>query len=212
VKNNRRTFLGAAILIMLTQSAYATGVLRRATITGGGGNGKCTIEVVVDDAAEVEVSGDTARLTTLSGQPAFWRRFRCNGPLPRNPDDFRFVGIDGRGSVRLVRDPRSNGSSAVVRIHDPKGGREGYTFDLLWRGSRGGGGWSPAPPPPPPIGRGPGPGGFPPQRAIQICRDSVSNRLTWDGYSYVAFDRTIPDNNPGRSDWITGTVSARKGF
>ncbi len=42
---------------------------RRATITGRGGDGKCTIEVEVDGSAEVEVSGDVGLLRTLSGQP-----------------------------------------------------------------------------------------------------------------------------------------------
>ena len=94
--------------------------------------GKCTIEVDVDDVAEVEVRGARAWLRTLAGQPATWRRFVCSEPIPPNPVDFRFQGIDGRGRVNLVQDPR-RGGRAVVRIEDPKGGREGYTFDLIWR-------------------------------------------------------------------------------
>src|SRR6185436_3218376 len=98
---------------------------RRATMRGGGGDrGKCTLEVVVDGVAEVEIRGDTANLRTLSGQPAQWRRFECNGPIPNNPGDFRFSGVDGRGRQTLVRDPR-NGGVAVVRIEDPQGGSEG---------------------------------------------------------------------------------------
>src|SRR5436309_2757328 len=93
----------------------------RAMIKGNGGDhGKCTIEVNVDDVAEVEVSGDSARIRTLSGQPAQFRRFECNGIMPRRAADFRFQGIDGRGRVALVRDPR-DGGPAVVRIEDPKG-------------------------------------------------------------------------------------------
>jgi len=186
--------------------------IRRATITGGGSGerGKCTMEVVVDGAAEVEVSGDTGRLRTLSGQKAFWRRFQCTEPLPFNPGDFRFIGVDGRGSVRLLRDPRNNRGDAVVRIDDPRGGREGYTFDFQWRGS-GRGGWPPAPPQPPP-GRGPGRGGFPMAKAIRLCQDSVTDRLNRDGYPYVTFERTIPDDSPGRSDWVVGTVSGRNRF
>jgi hypothetical protein len=108
---------------------------RRASIVGNGNGdqGKCTIEVDVDQSAEVEIRGDSGRIRTLSGQPATWRRFECTGPIPRNPTDFRFRGIDGRGRQQLVGDPRQSGV-AVVRIDDPKGGREGYTFDLEWRG------------------------------------------------------------------------------
>jgi len=94
---------------------------------------KCRLEVVVDDVAEVVIHGDTAELRTISGQRAEWRRFICSQPLPANPVDFRFTGIDGRGRQTLVREPR-HGGPAVIRIEDSKGGREGYTFDIEWRG------------------------------------------------------------------------------
>ena len=38
-----------------------------------------------------------------------------------------------RGAQRLVRDP-NRGGPAVVLIEDYKRGREGYTFDIMWRG------------------------------------------------------------------------------
>jgi hypothetical protein len=211
---NRQAFIIAAMLLGSVQDLSAAGVSRRATITGGGGgngNGKCTIEVYVDGAAEVEISGDAGQLRTLSGQEAVWRRFQCNAPLPPMPDDFRFVGVDGRGRVQLRRDPRSNGGRAVVRIDDPHGGREGYTFDLQWRGG-GGGRWTPGPPPPPPPGRGPGPGGFPMGRTMQACRDAVTAKLNQSGYSYVTFESTVPSDSPGSHDWVTGSATGRRRF
>ena len=107
----------------------------RANVRGDnrGDSGKCTIEVDVDDVAEVEVRGDSARIHTISGGPSRLRRFECNGIMPTRPSEFRFTGVDGRGRQDLVQDPR-NGGVAVIRIEDPKGGREGYTFDLEWRG------------------------------------------------------------------------------
>jgi len=211
---NKNIFVGAIILAGLTQPAHANPVSRRATITGGGGNGRCTIEVSVDHAGEVEVSGDKGLLTTTAGQPADWRRFQCNAPLPSNPVDFRFIKVHGRGTARLVQDPRSTGGRAVIQITDPQGGRGGYTFDLQWRGGHGNGGWTPGPAPIPP-GHGPGgpgPGGFPTARTIQACQDSVANRLHRDGYRFVSFEHTMPVDNPGRHDWVTGTVSGRRGF
>jgi hypothetical protein len=208
---NRQAFIVASVLVVLVHLLSAAGVSRRATITGrgsGNGNGKCTIEVNVDGAAEVEISGDTGQLRTLSGREAVWRRFQCNAPMPGSPGDFRFVGIDGRGRVQLLRDPRNNGGRAVVRIDDPKGGREGYTFDLEWRGG-GGGSWAPGPPPPPP-GRGPGPGGFPMSRAVQGCRDSVTAKLNQSGYPYVTFESAVPDNNPGRHGRVIGSATGRR--
>jgi hypothetical protein len=207
---NKQVIMSVAFLFALMQPLLAAPISRRAMITGGGrGSGKCTIEVNVDGAAEVEISGDMGFLRTLSGQTAAWRRFQCNEPLPPNPGDFRFVGIGGRGGIRLIRDPRSNRGSAVIHIEDRKGGRGDYTFDLQWRGF--GGGW-PAVPPPFPPGHYPGPGGFPVPRAIQLCQDAVTDRLNREGYPYVTFERTIPDNNPGRNDWVVGAVNGKRGF
>ncbi|HTW67595.1 MAG TPA: hypothetical protein VME17_23425 [Bryobacteraceae bacterium] len=203
-------FVGVVVLSVFLPAAHANPVSRRAIITGSGGNGRCTVEVSVDHSAEVEISGDAGWLTTVAGQPAQWRRFQCNAPLPNNPHDFRFMKTNGRGTVRLVQDPRSTGGRALIRINDPQGGRANYTFDLQW-GRLGGGGWNPGPPNPVP-GHGPGPGGFPVARAIRICQDAVTNRLNRDGYSYVTFERTIPNDQPGRHDWIDGRVTGRRGF
>src|SRR6266568_3540023 len=121
------------VLVAVAAGASAQQYQRRATMVGGGGSdrGKCTIEVIVDGAAEVEVRGDQGVIRNLSGRPAEWRRFECSAPLPGNPADFRFAGVDGRGKQQLLRDPR-NGGAAVVRIEDSQGGSEAYTFDLMW--------------------------------------------------------------------------------
>ena len=202
---NKRTFLSVAILVLLAQPVLAITVSRQATITGGGGaGGKCTLEVDVDGSAEVEVSGDLGHLTTISGQPASWRRFQCNVPLPPKPVDFRLVRTDGnRGTVRLLQDPRGTGGRAAIHIKDPRGGRGVYTFDLQWRGP-GGGGWMPGPAPPP--------SAFPMTRVIRVCQDFVTDRLNQRGYQYVTFEHTMPVDNPGRHDWITGTAIGTRGF
>src|SRR5262249_11843591 len=62
-----------------------------------------------------------------------WRRMECTQPLPPNPANFRFSGVDGRGQQLLLREPSQNRGAALIRIEDPKGGREGYTFDIEWR-------------------------------------------------------------------------------
>ncbi|MCX6594717.1 MAG: hypothetical protein NTZ56_24655 [Acidobacteria bacterium] len=112
---------------------------RSAEIRGGGGEGKCTIEVEVDDVAEVEIIGPNAAIRTINGSPATFRRFQCNQAMPNRPAQFRFEGVDGRGRQDLVRSAE-DGGRAVIRIEDSKGGREGYTFDIFWRGGSGYGG------------------------------------------------------------------------
>lgn len=131
----RTTWLAMVLGALPLMAAHVE--TRRADLRGGGDHGKCTIEVDIDGAADVEVMGTTARVITLQGGAAHWRRFVCNEPLPAEPYEFRFRGIDGRGDVRLVQAP-GRGRPAVVRINDWKGGREGYTFDLEWRGGGGG--------------------------------------------------------------------------
>jgi hypothetical protein len=148
-------FRTIAATATLATAMFAQNSQRQATIVGGGGpdRGKCTLEVVVDDVAQVEIRGTTATLRTLSGQPAQWRRFECTGAMPVNPANFRFAGVDGRGRQELTRDPR-NGGVAVVQIEDKDGGAEGYTFDITWdaRGPNTGGNPN----------AGPVPGGNPP--------------------------------------------------
>ena len=122
---------------------------RRADITGGGDRdrGKCTIEVVVDGTAEVEIRGDRATLRNVAGQPPQWRRFVCNMPMPMDPVGFRFAGVDGRGRQTLIR-AAERGTPAVIRIEDPQGGAEGYTFDIFWQMGTSGGPPPVMPPPP----------------------------------------------------------------
>jgi hypothetical protein len=180
---------------------------RRATFKGGGDNdsGKCTIEVYVDDSAEVEIRGDRGFLRTLTGQRAQWRRFECSGPMPMNPREFRFSGIDGRGQQELVQDPRNGRGAAVVRIHDPKGGAEGYTFDLEWRG----GGSASSPTGQPLGGRD---RWAPPNDAVRACRDAVRERANQQyGLRDIDFRDLNANDNPGRNDRIVGFFDVRRG-
>lgn len=191
-------------------------VQRKAVITGGGdpGQGSCTLEVTVDGAADVEVRGDTAVLRNLSGQPPQFRRFECSAPLPANPAAFRFHGVDGRGRQELVRGP-GDGGPAVVRIQDPDGGAEGYTFALTWGDDRSWRGY--------PDRRGPGAWQqrdrragdtrFTTEEAVRACQDAVraqSGRRFRTGN--LAFRRTTLDDSPGPRDRVTGIVDVRRGY
>ena len=215
--------------VFVASPAGAQQYQRRATMVGGGSGdrGKCTIEVVVDGAADVEIRGDQGTIRNISGRPAEWRRFECSASLPANPADFRFAGIDGRGRQQLVRDPR-NGGVAVVRIEDSDGGSEGYTFDLIWGGSnnpgpgpggnnpgRGRDGYNPGPTGDnrfPDRGRGGPTQRFTTEQAVRVCEDSV-RRQAGDrfGGRGVEFLNTRIDDNPGRNDWVIGMIDVLRG-
>jgi len=213
-------------------------------ITGGGSpdQGKCTLEVVVDGSAQVEIRGTTATLRDVSGQRPQWRRFECTSAMPANPPNFRFSGVDGRGRQSLLRDP-SNGGVAVVQIEDKEGGAEGYTFDITWD-SRGYNNSRP-----PVGGNQPGyrdnnqfPGrrdddryrggsdeqyrpnyrdspyyrryghGFTVNEAVRVCKDAVARQAARRFHSNdIHFLDTRIDDNPGRRDWVIGTVDVHRG-
>jgi hypothetical protein len=185
---------------------------RRATLLGSGisgGQGKCTVEVVVDGSADVEIQGDRGILRNVNGGPPQWVRFECTGPLPYRPTDFRFSGVDGRGSQQLVRDPQTDGI-AVVRITDLQGGSEGYTFDVSWSGgsvystdnrriysSQNS------------VGAG--------QRismdeAIRVCQDAVRQEAAQRfNTSDIEFRRASTQDNRGRRDMVAGNFVIRSG-
>ena len=209
---------------------------RQATMRGGGNSseGKCTVEVVVDGAAQLEIRGASAQLVNLKGQPPQWRRFDCTSAMPANPQGFRFAGVDGRGSQQLVREPR-NGSPAVIEINDPDNGSEAYTFDITWsargygQGAYNQGGYNQG-------GNNQGGynqdgynqgQGYPQQQdnrqgygrnranfsvdqAVSVCQDNIrqqaANRFRTNN---IQFRQTTIDDNPGRGDWVIGIVDVR---
>jgi hypothetical protein len=195
-----------AAMGILISTGSAQPYQRRATITGGGDRdrGKCTIEVVVDGAAEIEIRGDLGSIRNLSGRPPQWRRFECTSPMPANAANFRFAGVDGRGRQQLTRDPR-DGGIAVIRIDDPQGGAEGYTFDLTWGGSYT---YNPGAVPRPPDAGGRTPfRRFTTEQAVAACQDAVRQRTLADyPHRSVEFRETRIDDQPGRNDWVIGTL------
>ena len=228
---NRQTWRTLAASTALAAGAFAQNYQRQAAMVGGGDRdrGKCTIEVVVDGAAEVEIRGTGANLRTTSGRPAEWRRFECTSAMPANPNGFRFQGVDGRGRQSLIRDP-GNGGVAVVQIEDRDNGAQGYTFDITWGvGGMGGGGYPSDGNARQPINRDDERGqyrpnyrdsgyyrqyrhGFTADEAIRGCQQSVSTQASRRFRSAeIHFHRTVMDDQPGRQDWVTGTLDVHRG-
>lgn len=194
-------------------AANAQTYQRRANIVGGNREfGRCSVEMIVDGAAEIQIRGDNASVRNLRGQSPQIRRFECSAAMPANPAEFRFNGTQGRGRQELVGEPRDKGA-AVIRIEDPEGGANVYAFEIMWRNSFG------------PMSRSERPyegnsGGYPAggnyrrftrEQAIEACQNSVRTEAqqryrTAD----VAFRETRIDDQPGRSDWVLGTLEARR--
>lgn len=150
----------------------------------------------------------------------------CNNPLPYRMTDFRFRGIDGRGTQRLAQDPRNNNSVAVIRIDHPGTGSEGYTFDIEWSGASGGSATDgfgnsayPVASPSPTTGTG----GIlsslrgatrtiSAERALDLCRAEVHTRGERDyGLRNIDISAVGVDTGQGRRNWITGTFTDGSG-
>ena len=202
-----------------------------AKITGGNGaGGKCTGEVEVDDVVEIQFFGDTARMQTLGGQAATWKRFDCTAPLPGNPSGFRLRGVDGRGRQTLVRDPADGLGVAVIRIEDPQRGRESYTFDIEWGGGSGttstsqqtssNGGFSNTQAAANTGGFGNTTGGFGQTAqtqttgiadfaySVHACQNAIINRAAQSGYSNVVLWAANLQDNAGNNDVLSGNATA----
>lgn len=203
-------------------------------MVGGGSpdQGKCTVGVVVDGAAEIQIRGNNATMRNLSGQAPQWRQFQCTAPMPSNPGQFRFAPVDGRGDQQLIGDPR-NGGAAVIRINDSGNGASEYVFDLIW-GDRQGFRTQDGPEYNRPGDRGfnqdrgsdrqddrrdgdrPFYQGdqrspwFTTEQAIRLCQDSIRDEArSRFGPAAIDFRRTDIDNNPGRNDWVVGTIAVK---
>jgi len=174
----------------------------RANIVGGGGfeRGSCRVEVLVDATARVEIRGREGilRRAGQGGQLPQWRRFECMGEMPPNMGEFRFAGVRGRGSQRLVQDPR-NGGVAVVEINDPQGGADVYAFDLVW--DRG-------------VPVAPGPRDrrqFTMDDAVRGCQDAVRQQA---GQRFdprdIEFRRIRTEDNPGPRDLVRGIFDVHR--
>ncbi len=177
-----------SVAIALAAVAGAQTIPQRAAMVGGGNPnaGQCTITVLVDGQAEIEIRAADASMRDLGGAPPQWRRFECTAAMPPNPGNFQFAALNGRGQQRLVAEPR-NGGPAVVRIEDSKDGASEYTFRVAWGNFPGG------------QDRGPASArddrGFPGDRGYQGDRDRPGDRRPdMDGY-YRDRDSFFQGNN-----------------
>jgi len=155
--------------------------------------GRCTVSVLVDGAADIEMRGDDATLRNVTGYPPRWQRFECTGPMPASGVDLRLRAIEGNGEVKLTRDSFVPGVS-VVRVTNLEGGDRLFTFEVSWTPSR-------------PVYSGEADRSTVDDDAIQSCRTAVENRIRNDGYRYVRFG-SIGMDDRGISDRVSGTASA----
>lgn len=89
---------------------------------------------IVDGADEIIISGSSASVRHLNGNPPREVRASFSAPMPRSPVDVKLIWVDGRGLVDIVQQPAAtNGYTTIVRVDDSmKGGDKRYEFTLRW--------------------------------------------------------------------------------
>jgi len=192
-KRNLLLTFGACVAMGFAQTPY-----RHATLVNPGNTneGRCTVSVSLDGAADIEIRGDNAQLRPVAGSQPQWQRFECTGPLPSSGTDLQLRALEGNGRMTLTHDSDAGGV-AVVKIDNPDHVDQLFTFDVFWR-------W--------------------PERAytssdadrmvvdndsVQACQNAVESRIRSDGFRNVHFSGTSRDDN-GVSDWVTGTATANR--
>ena len=197
------------IVASLTAVAHSQTYQRQALISGNGGqeNGKCTVEVTADGVVEVQLRGTNGVLRNISGQSPQWRRFECTGPMPNRPASFKFSGVDGRGRQQLIMDPAQNGV-AVVRIEDPSGGAQAYTFDGEWRGGTNTGPFDIGA-----LGQNQAGGvGMTSADGVAACQQEILRQATQRfASSDIYFRRTQVEDNRGNQNRVRGTIDVNRG-
>jgi hypothetical protein len=199
MKHNNNVLLTCAALIASAAAGNAQSYRRAALIRASDPyEGRCTVSVLVDGAADVEIRGDNASLRRVSGgAPPRWERFECTGPLPNSAANLRLRAVEGNGRMALTHDSY-NGGVAVVHMANSDFGDQLYTFDVFWR----------------------------PERvyqstdadrmiidddSVQSCRTAAENRIRDDGYRDIRFG-SVSKEMRGANDLVMGTASASRTY
>jgi hypothetical protein len=107
------------------QSRLETSALRSGTVAWSG---------IVDGVAEIIITGSSASVRHLSGEPPREARASFSAHIPRAPVSVKLLSTSGRGAVSITQEPSAaNGYTTIVRIDDgDKDGAQRYGFTLRW--------------------------------------------------------------------------------
>lgn len=107
------------------QARLEASALRSGTVAWSG---------MVDGVEEVVISGSSASVRHVNGNPPREVKASFSAPIPRSPVSVSLISANGRGSISVVQQPSAaNGYTTIVRIDDSgKGGEKRYEFTLRW--------------------------------------------------------------------------------
>jgi hypothetical protein len=107
------------------QARIETSALRSGTIAWSG---------TIDGVDEVIISGTSASVRHMNGNPPREVKASFSAPFPRSPVNVALLSTNGRGVITIIQQPSAaNGYTTIVRLDDSaKGGDKRYEFTLRW--------------------------------------------------------------------------------
>lgn len=107
------------------QARLEASALRSGTVAWSG---------MVDGVDEIVISGSSASVRHVNGNPPREAKASFSAPIPRSPVGVSLISANGRGSISVVQQPSAaNGYTTIVRIDDSgRGGEKRYEFTLRW--------------------------------------------------------------------------------
>jgi len=107
------------------QARLEASALRSGTVAWSG---------LVDGVDEVVISGSSASVRHVNGNPPREVKASFSAPVPRSPVKVALISANGRGVISVVQQPSAaNGYTTIVRVDDSaKGGDKRYEFTLRW--------------------------------------------------------------------------------
>ena len=96
--------------------------------------GSATWRGTVDNEAQLVIRGNSIETRIISGNPTYDASFNFTSALPERNKTVEVVKRKGRGTVRVIQQPRrDNNYTAVVQIIDEGGGARLYELEISWR-------------------------------------------------------------------------------
>jgi hypothetical protein len=107
------------------QARIEASALRSGTVAWSG---------MIDGVDEVIISGSSASVRHMNGNPPREVKASFSAPVPRSPVSVALLSTNGRGVITIVQQPSAaNGYTTIVRLDDSaKSGDKRYEFTLRW--------------------------------------------------------------------------------
>ena len=88
----------------------------------------------VDDKVQLSIVGIELTETTMSGKPQAKGEHSFTARMPAAAVTVIATKVEGRGKVSVIQQPTAeNGFTAIIEIHDDRGGTSEYLLDINWR-------------------------------------------------------------------------------